>query len=194
MDIIRDIDATLFEALKERVIYPIVFVHIDWPSGPVRAHTGKGMVEFAGELWAGVGNLGRISIPDESDGIVPQGATLELAAEIGGLLDHVDEADARGRQVDMYLGVTNSPGGKSLRGVPERFFTGSVGKSDFDLSADRRTAVLTVQVKSGQPARSAAQIAHSDEDQQRSHPGDTLFRRISHAEKWRTNPPQWPAP
>lgn len=193
MDLIRNIDSTLYAELQKQVIYPILLVYIDWPSGVVRAHSGTGALTYDGETWIGVGELGGITIPDEAGGVVPSSAVLEIASTVDGLLAHVDEVDARGKQVDIYLGATTTPGGVTLVGVPHRFFTGSVSKSDFDLADDRRIATLTVQVKSGQPARASAQIVHSDEDQQVTVPGDTIFRRVAHAEKWRTNPPQWPA-
>jgi hypothetical protein len=194
MDLERDIDPVLLAAYADPVIYPIGLIYIDWPTGPVRAHSGKGMLTFEGEEFAGVGELGGMNIPNEAAGIVPQQATLAISAVTGELLTYASEAAARGRLVTIWSGLTTTAGGVDLIGVPHKPFTGSIEKSDFQLSEDRRISTLTLLVKAGQPARSGAQVVHSDEDQQAAHPGDTLFRRVAHAAKWNTNPPQWPAP
>ncbi|MGC1497284.1 MAG: hypothetical protein WA790_15855 [Sulfitobacter sp.] len=192
MELKRDISPELYAAYQQRVIYPTMLVDIDWPTGPVRAHTGTGLIEYDGKQWAGVGALADISLPGEVGGAASQGASIEFAAALVDLLEYADEADARGKDVDIYTGITTTPGGTEIVGVM-RALTGSVSKTDFTLNEDKLTAQATVSIKSGQPARAAAQITHTNEDQQALHPGDTIFRRVEHAEKWRTNPPQWPA-
>ncbi|MEL7299378.1 MAG: hypothetical protein AAFM92_03250 [Pseudomonadota bacterium] len=192
MDLKRLIDPTLLTALAGEEIYPIALVFIDWPTGPVRAHTNTGTVAFEGEDFAGVGELGRIEIPDEATSLVPESAVIALASETTGLLTYADEDQARGSEVRMWVGLTTTPGGTTLKGVPEEVFTGSVVGSSFQLSEGRRIASLSIEVKAGQPARAGAQVVHSDEDQQALFPGDTFFQRIANAEKWNTTPDRWP--
>lgn len=192
MDLKRDIDVALLAALSAEEIYPVALVFIDWPTGPVRAHTNPGMITFGSEEYAGVGELGSIRIPDEATSIVPESAVIVIASETTGLLTYADEEQARGREVGIWLGLTTEPGGTTLIGAPERVFTGSVVGSSFELSQNRRVATLSIDVKAGQPARSGAQVVHSNEDQQALFPGDTFFERVAHAEKWNTNPDSWP--
>lgn len=193
MDLVRDIDPLLLAEYQKPIFYPVALVYLDAPDNKLFLHSGVGSLSFDGETWLGLGQIGSIDIPIETAGAVPEEAVLSIVGPVENLLAEADDARIRGRQVDIYAGCTTTPGGSILIGEPLRVFTGSMGKSDFKLDASRKGARFSVRIKSGQPARSGAQIAHSDEDQQSKFPGDTMFRRVSNAAKWAASPPQWPA-
>ena len=48
------------------VFHPVVLVWIDWPSGAVRAHSGRGPISWGGYTWDGVGGFGEVSVPAEA--------------------------------------------------------------------------------------------------------------------------------
>lgn len=193
MDLVRDIDPLLLAEYQKPIFYPVAMVYLDAPDGELFLHSGAGDLSYDGETWLGLGGIGGIDIPAEESGAVPEEAVLTIAGLVDDLLVLADDQDTRGRQVDIYSGCTTTAGGVTLVGAPLRVFTGSMGKSDFVLDASRRSATFSVMVKSGQPARSGSQIAHSDEEHQSRHVGDTIFRRVSNASKWANSPPQWPA-
>jgi hypothetical protein len=193
MELVRDIDPALLAEYQKPIFYPVAMVYLDAPDGDLFLHSGVGELSYDGETWLGLGGIGAISIPAEDSGAVPEEAVLTIVGPADDLLSLAADQSTRGRQVDIYSGCTTAPGGAILIGAPLRVFTGSMGKGDFNLGASRRSATFSVMVKSGQPARSGAQIAHSDEEHQSKYPGDTMFRRSSNAAKWANSPPQWPA-
>ncbi|MEH6522567.1 hypothetical protein [Sulfitobacter sp.] len=192
-DLERDIDPLLLAEYQKPIFYPIAMVYLDVPDGELFLHSGVGELSLDGQTWLGLGKIGSITIPIEAGGAVPEEAVLGVAGPADELLALADDQNTRGRQVDIYSGCTTTPGGAILIGAPLRVFTGSMGKSDFNLGEGRKLSTFSVKVKSGQPARSGAQIVHSDEEHQAKHPGDTMFRRVSNAAKWAKSPPQWPA-
>ncbi|WP_299145976.1 hypothetical protein [uncultured Tateyamaria sp.] len=193
MELSRAIDAALAVTLASGFIKPVVFVHIDWPDNPVWVHSNTGEIEWNGQIWAGVGDLGSLTIPEEGEGIVPSEARLTIMGDAETALDESARQDVRGRVVSIWVGSTETPGGTDLVGEPLDAFSGTVDVPDYEDLERGLTAAFAIDVATGPGARSGAQIVHSDEDQQARFPGDTLFRRVSHAEKWRTNPPQFPA-
>jgi len=193
MELKRAVDTTLKTALADGFINPIVFVYIDWPDNPVRVHSNVGVITWAGQTWAGAGELGNLTIPEEGEGIVPQGARLTIIGDTATALDEGARQDVRNKVVQIWVGVTTTPGGRDLIGEPMNAFAGVVDASTYEDLDRGVSAMFGVDVSTGVPARNAAQIVHSDEDQQARFFSDTLFRRVSHAAKWRTRPPTWPA-
>ena len=192
MELKRNIDPVLLAEYGKPMFHPVSLVYMDHPDGPVHLHSGVGDLTHDGAVWLGVGKLGSIEIPFEASGAVPEQATLGIVGFVADLIGEAGDQALRGRQVDIYAGARTAAGGVVLVGVPDRVFTGSMGKSDFGLDTTRQVARLSVRIKSGQPARSGAQIAHSDEDQQAQYPGDTLFVRTNNAEQWARRPQTWP--
>ncbi|CUH66806.1 hypothetical protein TG4357_02650 [Thalassovita gelatinovora] len=194
MDLKRVVDPVLLAELSKPMFHPIALLHVDWPVTPLRVHSGRGNLTWGGDLYKGLGKIGKVSVPGEDIGLVPGEAVLQLVGPIAEVLGDVAEQQARGRLVQIWVGCTTKAGGNVLIGDPFEAFAGAIDENNFELSPDRTAARLSLQVKSGPSARSSARIVHSDEAQQAAYPGDTLFRRVAHAAKWRTNPPQWPAP
>lgn len=197
MDLTRGADPALISALSENPFYPIAIVRIDWPDengNAVRVHSGTGTLSWKGNTWLGLGDLGSISAPEETETLVPEELRLTLRGTLTELLALSSEDDHRGDDVFMWVGCTTTPGGTTLKGDPELGFYGTIDETPFQESEDGTLAELTVIARSGPPARADAEVVHSDEDQQSKYPGDTLFRRVAHAEKFNSNPPQWPAP
>jgi len=197
MDFKRSVDPTLLAEFAKDAIYPVTFVFIDWPSDPVRAHSGAGTLAWDGHNWAGVGEIGRIDVPQEVAGMPPTEASFVVLMPIDEALNAAITDGLRGREVQVWVGATTEPGGTTLAGTPMSVFSGFVVGNDnpdaFTMSEDGMTAIFQVRAQAGQPARAAASIVHSYEDQEALFPGDTFFRRVSEAGKWRTTPPQWPA-
>ncbi len=193
MELVRPIDPLLLAEYAKPIFYPITMVYIDAPDRELFLHDGIGSLVYGGNTWVGLGKIGSIDIPFETEGAVPEEAVLGIVGPVEELLSEAEDARIRGRQVDIYTDCTTEPGGVVLVAEPWRAFTGSMGDSSFSMDAGRRSAKFSVRIKSGQPARSGAQIAHSDEEHQAKYPGDTMFRRVTNAAKWARNPSQWPA-
>ena len=79
----------------------IALVHIEWPTGPVRAHSGAGPQRWDDETWYGTGELGSIGII--KDGDTAGQIELTLVTTDSALLAEVVGDDAAGSKVKIYL-------------------------------------------------------------------------------------------
>lgn len=194
----RGIDPTLLAEFQKDLFFPIVLAKVDWPGGVVRIHSGLGDLTFNSEVYSGSGELGSLTVGEESLGYVPQEATISLISSIESILAD-QTADAEGRRVDIWIGATTKPGGTTLVGTPYLSFVGGVssddavvpnqsGLEDFDLDNPH---ALMVGVKAGTHGRVKGSISHTDEDQKTAFPGDTLFERTARASAYRAAPPKW---
>lgn len=190
---VRAINAELLAKISEPMFYPIVFVWIDWPDDPVRVHSNVGPIDWNGNRYTGIGDLGSINVPVEGQGLVPEELQLTLTAELSEVMARAASITQRNRSVKAWLGCTTEPGGRVQVGEPLEVFFGTVDNTPFQQDQDGVEAAISVIAKSGPSARSNAAIVHTNEDQQKRYSTDTGFQRVSHANKWQTNLPQWPA-
>ena len=181
MDLTRGLSAPQLAALAGPV-FPVLFVHADWPDDPVYAHTGTGTISWGGHDWLGVGALGGVDVPSEGMGSV---ATAEAILSLAGVpvdLDGRVDDIIRGRAVQMYLGfMTGRPDATTtLIGTPVDLFAGTMDGLDLDASVSGTDVEhqARVTVATGPGARSMASISHSDEDQRRLYPTDSAGRLV----------------
>lgn len=114
------------------VFNPVLLVYVDWPTAPVRVHSGVGNISFDGETWSGLGKYGDIIIPGEQAGIVSEKAELVVSGTIADLLQELNK-DPRNKDVEIYFGITTEPAGNTLVGTPNLLFTGYVDSIRFTL-------------------------------------------------------------
>lgn len=195
MDLKRDLSPALRGAIAAPFFFPVMLVHLDWPGGAVRAHSGAGTISWAGHDWAGVGAFGNISAPEESLSGVPVEFSASLTCPIPELAAYAD-AVVRQRPGTIHFGATTEPGGNVLIGDPAPLITGMMDTTVLRTSALGDEDVLyslTVTCDTGPGYRSSAAIHHSHEDQTRKFPGDTAGLRLMQlmAKAQRT---LWPAP
>jgi len=184
----RGIDAATLAAM-DGVFFPVVMVHVDWPGGAIRAHSGVGAISWGGHSWTGVGEFGSVEVPEESGGLAAQPANI-------GLVGLPDELDAylgdpvRNRACTIYVGVVTERAGNVLIGSPFSVFAGYVDAMADTVrvrSGDGDSGLIrgvTLTVAPGPSQRSIGEIYHTDEDQRRLHPNDTAGRLVIHAEAW----------
>jgi hypothetical protein len=189
MELKRGIHPSLIAEMAKPVWHPVVLLYLDWPSGPVRVHTGVGPLAFGVHLYDGLGKFGQINVPGEEAGLVPQEADLILTADYADLLSEMS-AHAAGRRADLWLGATTTPGGTTLVGPPYHAFVGAVSGDDL-LPPGRTEAQLVIRVRAGMHGRVSGSIAHTDEDHRSEQPGDDLFRRTARATAEAIKLPRW---
>ncbi|MDO6523271.1 hypothetical protein Q4578_16865 [Shimia thalassica] len=191
----RDIHADTYAALQVDGFHPVMLVHIDWPDGAVRAHTGGGAISWGGETWSGVGDFGGADIPDEVSGTaVPAEMTLSLLGDLDRIFAEMDQP-ARNRDVDVYFGLVTERQGNVLIGEPVPLMIGYVDSNEMDYrEVDEGVTVpaFTLGVNSGPSVRTALSASHSSEDQQATFATDTIFRHTVYNETDKVNPPIFP--
>ena len=197
MDLTRGTPAGLMAALAGPYFHPVVLAEIDWPGAPLRAHSGAGQISFGGQIWQGVGRFGAIDVPEEVMTAVPSEFGMAIITDFPEIEPYTDTV-IRGRAGRVLLGATTTPGGNDLIGAVE-IVAGTadglalrveVEDADGEVTVYYRIAVT---MTTGPSMRSAASIAHSDEDQRRAFPADTAGRHLILAEA-NAQKTLWPAP
>lgn len=197
MDLKRGTPAAMLAAIAGPWFHPVILAEIDWPGAPLFAHSGKGEILHDDRTWQGVGKFGSVDIPEEVMTAVPSEFTMELVSDFPDLEPYTDTV-IRGRLGRVLLGATTTPGGNDLIDAVE-IITGTadglVMRVEIEDENGRRRVFyrLTVTMTTGPSMRSAAAIAHSDEDQRRAFPNDTAGRHLILAEAT-AQKTLWPEP
>ncbi|WJS86698.1 hypothetical protein [Paracoccus sp. TOH] len=198
MDLIRNTPAALLTAISGPYFHPVVLAFLDWPGAPLRAHSNAGNISWSGQTWLGVGNFGRIDLPEEAFGGVPTEFSVTLVTDFPDLEPYTDTA-IKGADARVFLGAVTERGGSDLIGAVEIVagVADAMGMSPELIERDDGSVVtmygINVTMATGPSYRSMAAIAHSHEDQKRQYPGDTAGRHLilAQAEAQKT---QWPEP
>lgn len=165
--------------------YPAVLAYVDWPSGPVRVHTGLQDIAWGGETWAAIGDVAPPPVlPGEGEGL----ASVDGHLIFGGSPEQVDQyltdaPQARGRVVKIWFSAFTGPDMRALVAEPVEVFHGHIGGVSETESgpAERRVVAVKVAITSGGSQRAHASPVHSIEDQLLIDPGDTFFRHAAAA-------------
>lgn len=179
----RDIDPATINALSQPVFYPIVLVYLDWPEGPVYAHSNIGPLSWAGETWLGVGHFGALQMPEEEFGMASQPAEIRLI----GAPDEIDQyldSPIRDRAGIIYYGVVTERCGNVLIGEPFSIYHGYMDamREIVELDDGRMRRDVAISLANGPSQRSFVEIYHTYEDQIRRFPSDTAGRLTINAE------------
>lgn len=193
MDLKRGVSPSLLAAVSGASFHPVVLVHLDWPGGAIRAHSGVGPISFDAAAWQGVGQFGQVQVGAESMSGLPVDFSLALVCDLPELGDYADAA-IRQRHGSIYIGATTTAGGNTLIGSPVLLATGTMDTLvlRMEVSPGRTVYQLTVGMRTGPGFRSSPAMTHSHEDQSARYPGDTagLMLRAATARAEKT---LWPA-
>lgn len=179
----RGVPAPMLSALGG-TFYPVLFVELDWPNAPVRAHSGVGTITWRGEEWAGVGAFGDVTIPNEAQGsMVATSAALSLVASPSDFDAFLDDA-IRNREGAIYMGIVEArpgdEGGDVLVSDPVPIFYGVMDQMAMSVEPTETGVMskMTITLSTGPGARSMASISHCEADQRRRWPDDTAGRLV----------------
>jgi len=179
----RGVGATLLAELAKPVFHPVTLVNLDWPSGEVWFHGGRGSISWSGETWAGVGDFAAISAPEEAVGLVPGECVISIIGALDDLLDVLD-ANVKNRRAAIYFGAVTARAGNTLVGTPIEAFSGYMDGTVLPYvegNGETLTYSLNLTLSSGPGARMGAAITHSYEDQISAFAGDTAGRHTQFA-------------
>jgi hypothetical protein len=182
VDLKRGLSAATLTALAG-TFYPAAMVYLDWPGGAIRVHSGVGTISWSSQSWLGVMDYGGIEIPPEALSGVPGRTVLTLAVAATDV-DTVMAADVRNIEAVIYSAVTTARGGATLVGEPFVMFSGYVDGivEQFDAGGGNARTTIRLEVGSGPGMRSIGAVTHSEEDQKRRYPTDTIGRLLIRAQ------------
>ena len=192
MGLRRGVDPVLLAEVSKPFFFPVWLLWIDWPVEPIRAHTGRGNIGFAGETWAGVGRFALISLPTEQMGLAADVATIRIIGEPANILPMLT-GQIRNRLGGVWFGAVTERAGSQLIGAPTQVFSGFVdgARMVVDESVEGYNHALEIEMGTGAPARSKASHFHSDADQRAKYPTDTAGRLLQ-SSLARTISMRWP--
>lgn len=186
MDLTRGIHPDTLAALAGAYFYQVWMVELDWPSGIVRAHSGVGLIDYQGNDWYGVGDFGKVTLPEETMGMASFPAEFEIIGLPQDVVDYLDEP-IRNRSVSVYGAVVTERAGNQVVGEPFEIWAGYVDAMTFNASVSDKEGTLLeyglrLEARGGPTVRTAAEVYHTAEDQENKYPGDTAGRLTINAE------------
>lgn len=178
MELRRGVSPVLLAAMK-KLFHPVVMVHLDWPNDPIWVHSGVGSINWDGQDWLGVGEMGGIKVPGEQTGLAATDASLSLMGVPPEIYEREDD-QIRGHVGEIYVGAVTENAGTKLIGDPVSLFSGSMDSMIFPVRLEDGELIHAIEVgiRAGVGARGIAQIVHSPEDQKANHPNDTAGRHL----------------
>lgn len=160
--------AVLLEIAKD-VKYPVVFVHFQFDSGPLRLWSGVGTMNWNGEDWLGAGDLGEVSPIEETTKLEAPGVKFKLSGiPLENLALALDEV-RQGLPVEAWLGFLTNAG--EIIADPASVFYGETDTAE--ITENGETADITISAESRMQLLSQKkERRRTHEDQQIDYPGD----------------------
>lgn len=161
--------------LENETYRPLILVGLDFPSVPVYAHSGAGDISFNGNTYKGVGQLGNLSVLEETIDLQTFGFSLELTGIDPALLaislnDHI-----QGRAAEIYLAFLD----EEHQIIPDPVGPW-LGRMDAPQGEIGKTATIKIDIESRLADWERARIRrYTDADQQAEYPGDKFFEFVS---------------
>lgn len=180
----RNIHPDTMAAIVAGNFCPVCMVYLDWPEGPVYAHSNVGTINWQGNDWLGLGKFGGITSPEERKGMAQAKAQLQLIGAPDEMDDYLD-SPIRNRRGEIWFGVVTKRAGNVLIGEPWRNYIGYMDAMRDTLQAGEKELVrmITIDIANGPSQRLAASLYHTDEDQRLAHPDDSFGRLLINAER-----------
>jgi hypothetical protein len=181
----RNLGAAWIAAAQAKIVCPALLVNININNENVHVWSGIGNYVWNGNTYTGVGDLGQITLAQETTEIQATGSSLTLSG-----CNPVDVNDALsdtqlGGPATIYLALLD-PTTLVMQGSPTVLFSGLVDAPTVFIDADNgddgtpATAMITIPIESRLAALgSGQQRKYSMADQARSYPTDSAFDRVS---------------
>lgn len=171
----RDITNDLLTASQNETFKPILFVKLEYESGNVLIHSDIGNIDFGGDTYLGVGDLGSISKVSESSELQSTAIDLILSGINTALVSVQLNEHYQGRPGTVYLGAKNLTTNELIV-EPTIVFKGLMDNSKIEIGT---TATISLRLNN----RLAEWDKQNDrrynnDDQQEIHPDDKAFEFI----------------
>src|SRR5579864_2120985 len=172
----RSMSAAYLAAITSQQINPVLFVQVNFTTGPVYVWSGVGNIYWNGITWSGVGSLGSISVIEEGANVQARGITLTLSGIDATLLTGILTEFQQGLPAIVYLGLLDASG--NLIASPIISWS---GRSDQpSVTMDGQTATISINCENRLVDMNVAvDRRYTNEDQQLDHPGDRGMEFVS---------------
>lgn len=160
---------------EEKTIRPVYFVKADLPSGMFRANTSDKNITSGGELYYGVGNLGKISEYTTTTGTTATALKFTIINVPADMLSDIANEDTRNKEIHVSIGLLDE--NNILVTDLIGWFFGTIDSLTIDIG---KTVAIAASASSRliNWARST-NSRYTDEDQQSKYEGDRGFKFVS---------------
>lgn len=177
-----DVSPGTADAVDESVVYPIVFLEMDFLSAPFRFCTQVGTVHWDGKLWVGAGQMLAIDGINQTTDGGKAVSTFTLSGIAVDLIAAIYSEKWHGRRAKSWFGTLDT--GFNLTGEPHRIVGGIMNVIRDE--PGRETSVFELEVRTGAyKYRIAKPWKQSNEHQRTLYPNDTSGRWIANERKVR---------
>ncbi|MBB5691906.1 hypothetical protein GXW77_16480 [Roseomonas alkaliterrae] len=157
------------------VAAPVVLVELDFASGPFRAWTGLGQLNWAGKVFEGVGSIGAVGEVEETVELRAVRLTLALSPVPQEVVDiALAERSFRLRPARLWGALLDAEG--AFVADPFPLWAGLMDTMEVTDGAEPRVA-LTCESRLVDLERAEVR-RYTDADQQAEYPGDRLFEYV----------------
>jgi hypothetical protein len=177
----RNFTASMLSQLGAANIRPVLFCQMNFTDGPVYMWSGIGPINWNGQTWLGIGNLGKISPIEDASEIKATNVTLTLSAIPQDLLMHVFGQVRQGYPVTLWFGCLG--GNNNVIADPLQIFSGRMDAPTIDEGAQQATIALSVENRLIDLNRSRER-RYTNQDQQIDFPSDLGFQYVQSIQDW----------
>lgn len=166
--------ATLFASGE---IFPVIFVQLNFVSGPVNVWSGVGSITWNSTTWSGLGSLGDISAIEESSQIEAKGVVLTCSGIDSTLLSDLLSEVRQGLAAQIFIGSFTDATRTVLVSDPIAAWTGRVDQPSISVGETTSTISISCEDRLSE-MNTPVDRRYTNDDQQIDHPGDMGYEFV----------------
>jgi hypothetical protein len=172
----RDLTAPTIAQANAQSSWLLIFVELDFSSGPVRATNAGYPVDWNAQTWLGLAELGTVEAIDESLSIEAKALKFTVQGVDNSKVAIALGEKYQGRAARMWVGFVEA--GVGIVADPALAFAGRIDQ--MIVQRGDKEAAVSVTAESRFAAWNRAKLRrYSDADQQAAHPGDLGLQYIA---------------
>jgi hypothetical protein len=177
----RPLTSGMLAQLTAPRIKPLLLVQMQFTSGIAYMWTGIGNLQWNGQTWIGVGDMGTISAIEESSEIKATNVTFTLSG-IGQDIIHKALGEMRqGYPVQLWFGTLGD--NNNVIADPLQMYAGRMDAPSIDEGAPTATISIATENRLIDLNRSRER-RYTDQDQQINYPGDLGMQYVQLVQIW----------
>lgn len=176
----RTMDSTMQAALASNYLRLAIFAQLQFVSSTEYVWSGRGSINWNGETWQGVGDLGAISAISEDSSLTAQGLTISLSGIDPTLLTEALTEIQQGLPAQLWLVLAD----EQCNPIDSILcYAGRMDQPTIDEGTD--TATISIAIENRLSDLQRAQFRRlTDQDQRLKYPNDDGFRFINQLQDW----------
>lgn len=172
----REITGAVQSEIVKKEVSPVLLARLETSQGNVLAWTGIGNLQFGGETYLGIGDLGKIGpVKEAGDEIKANMVSFQLSGIPTELISVALGAQYQGRSARLWLGFMDNG---NLIEDPILIFDGRMDVMDIDEGPEQSTISITAESRLADLNRARVR-RYTNEDQQHAYPNDKFLEYVA---------------